>query len=103
MKKVPVVKIATPDTAAALAGLSFDATVAMADVAGAMRDGLLAFSAAAGLVVMRLFANEGVAGSCRRVNGSHGGVVEVFHDGGSLRQPSWRPRPCATLPLMPLM
>ena len=52
MKKVPVVKFATPDTAAALAGLSFDATVAMADVAGAMRDGLLAFSAAAGLVVM---------------------------------------------------
>ena len=53
MKKVPVVKIASSDTAAALAGLSFDATVAMADVAGAMRDGLLAFSAAAGLVVMQ--------------------------------------------------
>ena len=53
MKKVPVVKIASPDSAAALAGLSLDATVAMADVAGAMRDGLLAFSAAAGLVVMQ--------------------------------------------------
>ena len=53
MKKVPVVKIASPDTAGALAGLSLDATVAMADVAGAMRDGLLAFSAAAGLVVMQ--------------------------------------------------
>ena len=53
MKKVPVVKIASPDSAGALAGLSLDATVAMADVAGAMRDGLLAFSAAAGLVVMQ--------------------------------------------------
>ena len=53
MKKVPVVKIASSDTPAALAGLSLDATVAMADVAGAMRDGLLAFSAAAGLVVMQ--------------------------------------------------
>ncbi len=52
-KKVPVVKIATPALAASLEGLPFEATVAMADVTGAMRDGLLAFSAAAGLVVMR--------------------------------------------------
>ena len=53
MKKVPVVKITTPHAAAELAGLPLEATVAMADVAAAMRDGLLAFSAAAGLVVMR--------------------------------------------------
>ena len=52
MKKVPVVKITTPHTAD-LAGLPFEATVAMADVAAAMREGLLAFSAAAGLVVMQ--------------------------------------------------
>ena len=44
MKKVPVVKIATPDAAAELAGLPLAATVAMADVAAAMREGLLAFS-----------------------------------------------------------
>ena len=53
MKKVPVVKITTPLSGPVLAGLPFEATVALADVAGAMRDGLLAFSAAAGLVVMR--------------------------------------------------
>ncbi|MEO5840989.1 MAG: IS256 family transposase, partial [Acidimicrobiales bacterium] len=53
MKKVPVVKVTTPEAAVGLAGLSFDASIAMADVAGAMRDGLLAFSAAAGLVVMQ--------------------------------------------------
>lgn len=53
MKKVPVVKIAAPDAAAALEGLPFAATVAMADVAGAMREGLLAFATSAGLVVMR--------------------------------------------------
>jgi putative transposase len=53
MKKVPVVKITTPSPGPVLAGLPFEATVAFADVAGAMRDGLLAFSAAAGLVVMR--------------------------------------------------
>ena len=52
-KKVPVVKFTTPHAAAELAGLPLEATVAMADVAAAMRDGLLAFSTAAGLVVMR--------------------------------------------------
>lgn len=53
MKKVPVVKITAPPPAPVLAGLPFEATVVLADVAGAMREGLLAFSAAAGLVVMR--------------------------------------------------
>ena len=53
MKKVPVVKITTPQAAANVAGIPLEATVAMADVASAMREGLLAFSAAAGLVVMR--------------------------------------------------
>ncbi len=53
MKKVPVVKITTPHAAAGLAGLPLEATVAMGDVAAAMRQGLLAFSAAAGLVVMQ--------------------------------------------------
>lgn len=53
MKKVPVVQVTTPQAAADLAGLPMQATVAMADVADAMRDGLLAFSTAAGLVVMQ--------------------------------------------------
>src|SRR3954451_12149203 len=57
-KKVPVVKIATPKEAVELTGLPLEATVAMADVAGAMRDGLLAFSTAAGLVVMRQMVGE---------------------------------------------
>ena len=52
-KKVPVVKTVSSHAAADLAGLPFEGSVVMADVAGAMRDGLLAFSAAAGLVVMR--------------------------------------------------
>ena len=52
-KKVPVVKITASSLATGFAGLPFEATVAMADVAGAMREGLLAFSAAAGLVVMQ--------------------------------------------------
>jgi hypothetical protein len=51
-KKVSVVQVTTPDEAAVLAGLPLEATVAVADVAAAMREGLLVFSTAAGLVVM---------------------------------------------------
>ena len=61
MKKVPVVKIATPDAGAELAGLPLEATVAMADVAAAMREGLLAFSTAAGLVVLQQMLTEELA------------------------------------------
>jgi putative transposase len=60
-KKVPVVKITTPDAAGELAGLPLEATVAMADVAAAMREGLLAFSTAAGLVVMQQMLTEELA------------------------------------------
>ena len=62
MKKVPVVKITTPDSAAALEGLPFEATVAMGDVADALREGLLAFAASAGLVVMRQMLDAELAG-----------------------------------------
>jgi putative transposase len=57
-KKVPVVKITTSDAAGELAGLPLQATVAMSDVAAAMREGLLAFSTAAGLVVMQQMLSE---------------------------------------------
>ena len=60
-KKVPVVRITTPQ-AAGLAGLPLEATVAMADVADAMRDGLLAFATAAGLVVMQQMLTEELTG-----------------------------------------
>jgi len=60
-KKVPVAKITTPDAAGELAGLPLQATVAMTDVAAAMREGLLAFSTAAGLVVMQQMLTEELA------------------------------------------
>jgi len=50
--KIPVVRAAEPAAAARLAGLPLEATVALADVAGSIRDGLLAFASATGLVVM---------------------------------------------------
>lgn len=57
-KKVPVVKFTTPEAAAALEGLPLQATVAMADVASSMREGLLAFATSAGLVVMQQLLTE---------------------------------------------
>ena len=44
--------VAAAEEAARLADLPLEATVALAEVAGAIKDGLLAFSSAAGLVVM---------------------------------------------------
>ncbi|MFT3852442.1 MAG: hypothetical protein QM733_06875 [Ilumatobacteraceae bacterium] len=55
-------KITTPQAAGELAGLPLEATVAMADVAVAMGEGLLALSTAAGLVVMRQMLDAELAG-----------------------------------------
>jgi putative transposase len=51
-KKVAVVSVAEAEEAARVAGLPLEATVALAEVAGAIKDGLLAFASATGLVVM---------------------------------------------------
>jgi transposase-like protein len=50
-KKVPVVSVAEVETAN-LAGLPLDATVALADLAGVVKEGLLGFCADVGLMVM---------------------------------------------------
>jgi len=51
-KKVPVVTIAEPEEVAQLAGLRLEATVALADLATAVKDGLPAMCADVGLMVM---------------------------------------------------
>jgi putative transposase len=51
-KKVAVVTVAEAEEAARVADLPVEATVALAEVAGAVKDGLLAFASATGLVVM---------------------------------------------------
>jgi len=43
-KKVPVITVAAPDEAAALKDLPEEVTVALAEVAGAIHDGLPAFA-----------------------------------------------------------
>jgi hypothetical protein len=50
-KKVAVVSVAEAEEAARLADLPLEATVALAEVAGAIKDGLLAFASATGFVV----------------------------------------------------
>jgi len=52
-KRIPVVPAAEPVAAARLANLSLEASVDLADVAGAIKDGLLAFASATGLIVMQ--------------------------------------------------
>ena len=51
-KKVAVVSVVDAEEAARLADLPLEATVALAEVAGAIKDGLLAFASATGFVVM---------------------------------------------------
>ena len=51
-KKVPVVAVARADEAAELEGLPVEVNLALAEVAGAMREGLLAFASATGLAVL---------------------------------------------------
>ncbi len=51
-KKIPVLTLAEPTAAARLAGLNLEATVALGEVAGSIKDGLLAFASTTGLLVM---------------------------------------------------
>ena len=52
-KKVPVVSVARAPKADQLANLPLEANIALAEVAGALQEGLHAFASATGLVVMR--------------------------------------------------
>ena len=61
MKKVPVVRVARPDVAAMLPGLAAETTIALASIAETMREGLLAFTTAAGLAVFRALLDEELA------------------------------------------
>ncbi|HLY84445.1 MAG TPA: IS256 family transposase, partial [Acidimicrobiales bacterium] len=66
-------RFTTPQAAVGLAGVPLEATVAMDEVAAAVRDGLLAFSTAAGLVVMRQMLDAELASI---VGAKHAKLVE---------------------------
>ena len=57
-KKLPVVTVAERDEAARLADLPAEATVALQDLAGAIKDGLMAFCCSAGLAVVSEIMDE---------------------------------------------
>ena len=62
MKTVPTVRLADTPDAAALPDLPEDIQLAMTDIAGAARDGLMAMSVAAGLAVMQAMFEAEIAG-----------------------------------------
>jgi putative transposase len=53
MKKVPVVNVVAPDIAAVMSGLPDNVTLALGSIAETMREGLMAFTSAAGLAIFR--------------------------------------------------
>ena len=61
-KKVPVVRVVRPDVAALLGGMPAETTIALASIAETMREGLLAFTTAAGLAVFRTLLDEELTG-----------------------------------------
>ena len=64
MKTVPTVRVADTADDAALPDLPDEIRLALADIAGAARDGLLAMSVAAGLAVMRRCSTPRSAEAC---------------------------------------
>ena len=65
MKTVPIVRLADTTDAVVLPDLPEEIRLAMADIAGAAREGLLAMSVAAGLAVMQAMFVAEIAGVCR--------------------------------------
>jgi transposase-like protein len=72
-KKVPVVSVAVADEAARVADLPLEATVALSELAGAVKDGLLAFASATGLVVMAQMMQTELTG---RIGEKHAKLLE---------------------------
>ena len=64
MKTVPTVRLADTADAAALPDLGEEIQVALADIAGAAREGLLAMSVAAGLAVMAAMFDAEIGQAC---------------------------------------
>lgn len=102
-KKVPVVTVAAREEAARVAELPVEATIALADVAGAIKEGLMALCCSAGLLAVSQIMNEELAatagpkgrhdsGRSATRNGSAPGSVVL----GSRTVPVRRPRATMT-------
>lgn len=77
-KKVAVVTVAEAEEAARVADLPVEATVALAEVAGAIKDGLMAFASATGLVVMHQMMEAELEG---RIGPKHARIPAIERTG----------------------
>ena len=82
MKTVPTVRLADTTDAAALPDLPEELALAMTDIAGAAREGLMAMSVAAGLAVMAAMFEVEIAGVCGRKGKHDAGRAAVRHGSG---------------------
>jgi putative transposase len=99
MKTVPTVRLVDTTDAAALPDLPEEIALAMTDVAGAAREGLMAMSVAAGLAVMAAMFEAEVAAVCGPKGKHDAGRAAVRHGTGKgsvtlggRRVPVQRPR-----------
>src|ERR1700691_994666 len=82
MKTVPTVRLADTVDAAALPDLPEEIALAMADIAGAAREGLLAMSVAAGMAVMAAMFEAEIDGACGPKGKHDAGRASVRHGTG---------------------
>jgi putative transposase len=99
MKTVPTVRLADTTDAAVLSDLPEEVRLAMTDIAGAAREGLLAMSVAAGLAVMAAMFEAEIAAACGPKGRHDPNRAAVRHGGGrgsvtlgGRRVPVTRPR-----------
>ena len=81
-KTVPTVRLADASDTAALSGLPEEIVLAMSDIAGAAREGLLAMSVAAGMAVMAAMFEAEITQSCGPKGTHDGGRAAVRHGRG---------------------
>ena len=82
MKTVPTVGLADTPDAAALPDLPEDIQLALTDIAGAAREGLMAMSVAAGLAVMAAMFEAEIAEACGPKGKHDAGRAAVRHGAG---------------------
>mgnify|MGYP005820011631 CR=1 FL=1 len=99
MKTVPTVRLADTPDAAALPDLPEEIQLALTDIAGAAREGLMAMSVAAGLAVMAAMFEAEIAEACGPKGKHNRGRAAVRHGAGKgsvtlggRRVPVTRPR-----------
>jgi putative transposase len=99
MKTVPTVRLADTTDAAVLSDLPEEVRLAMTDIAGAAREGLLAMSVAAGMAVMAAMFEAEIAAACGPKGRHDPNRAAVRHGGGrgsvtlgGRRVPVTRPR-----------